>query len=111
MGRGGASRKRGTRRGEDDRGDQQGADEQEKSVLKGEPAVVSARRLGQVAGGGEHHRGRLPPGEQVQQYGNAGREKPEEHPRRGKADHASPVERTSACRSAWPKGVSVVTRS
>ncbi len=103
--------KGGTRGGENQRGDQQGADEKQEPVLEGEPPVMSPRRLGQVAGRGEHHRGWLPPGEQMQQDGNAGREKPEEHPRRGEADHASPVERTSAWRRAWPNGVSVVTRS
>ena len=80
-------------------------------MLQRQPAVMGPRRLGQIPGGREDHRGRLSTGEEVQEQRNRRGGEPEKGPRGGETDHARPVERTSAWRSASPKGVSVVTRS
>jgi hypothetical protein len=109
VGAGRARRQRRAGRGEDEGEGEQRAHREQQPVPQAQAPLVLAGGVEQVAHRGERHGGRLPPGQEMEQERQGREGECGEHPRLEKADHAR-LGRTSAARSASPKGVSVVIR-
>ena len=84
--------------------------QQQQPVLQLQPALVLPGGADEIAHSRKDHGGRFTPCQQMQENGDGGRNKPGQHPRMQKTDHAEREGGVKASRSTIPYGVSVVTR-